>query len=41
MAICVELAQDGLAAWDGSRLALTSRGMLLADEITERLMLAE
>jgi oxygen-independent coproporphyrinogen-3 oxidase len=39
--ICVELAQDGLAAWDGSRLALTPRGMLLADEITERLMLAE
>jgi oxygen-independent coproporphyrinogen-3 oxidase len=40
-AICAELAQRGLAAWDGSRLALTPRGMLLADEITERLMLPE
>ncbi len=33
-----ELAQRGLAAWDGVRLHLTRRGMLLADEITARLL---
>lgn len=39
-AVCATLAEGGLAAWDGMRLCLTPRGMLLADEITERLMVA-
>ena len=39
-AICTELAQRALATWDGTRLSLTARGMLLADEITVRLMVA-
>ena len=39
--ISAELAHRGLATWDGTRLALTPRGMLLADEITARLMVPE
>jgi oxygen-independent coproporphyrinogen III oxidase len=39
--ICAELAERRLAVWDGVRLRLTRQGMLLADEITERLMVVE
>ena len=39
--ICSELAERGLAKWDGASLRLTAKGMLLADEITERLMVDE
>jgi coproporphyrinogen III oxidase-like Fe-S oxidoreductase len=35
---CDEMVQRGLAARDGSRLRLTPRGLLVADEITARLM---
>jgi coproporphyrinogen III oxidase-like Fe-S oxidoreductase len=36
--IAASLAKADQARWDGRRLALTTRGFLVADAVTERLM---